>query len=496
MSGGLGDMTSSPEGTSVVCSLPWTHGQAREFTHSGCLGWVLAPGNTAMSKAFGARRLWICTRRRMTFDSPSYLVALCALVLFTVFVVYGPSEVGKHEDSVPLNHRYRKTLGKAEKTLQHNQEVQVTSRKSTTLPAKRNRSFADVGHFPAVALASFPCSGNTWTRYLVERASGYFTGSSYRDTGLEISGRPISTFQAPIGTYLGCMTQYFPPLLGFLGEKAKIQDGTVVVSKTHDHGKEMIEEFQSGILLVRNPYKAILSFHNFLFTGHLSHAPVRNFLRKDWPRFVEASGKKWLETYLNWLEMSPKVLVVHYENLTADPSSCLRKMLHFLDLSVDENRMACIQNHRREQFRRPSGYVPDVEFFPPEVRRKMDKAILHLDGELRKRGLHSIPLSKYEYFNGTKDSENRVQCTEGETEDECWDRIDAYNRIQVQFYSKYQQRGSLEEIQRLYKKRKKDSSRPPTLMDEVMKKAASALLPLLRGDPLETLISKDPDDSL
>ncbi|KAG0729118.1 WSC domain-containing protein 2 [Chionoecetes opilio] len=38
------------------------------------------------------------------------------------------------------------------------------------------------------ALASFPSSGNTWIRYLIEGATGLFTGSMYDDTSLTMKG--------------------------------------------------------------------------------------------------------------------------------------------------------------------------------------------------------------------------------------------------------------------------------------------------------------------
>ena len=34
---------------------------------------------------------------------------------------------------------------------------------------------------PHVLLTSVPSSGNTWLRYLLEKASGFFTGSIYKD---------------------------------------------------------------------------------------------------------------------------------------------------------------------------------------------------------------------------------------------------------------------------------------------------------------------------
>lgn len=44
-------------------------------------------------------------------------------------------------------------------------------------------------HLPPVWLASFPCSGNTWTRYLLEGASGVLTGSIYVDNSLTKRGK-------------------------------------------------------------------------------------------------------------------------------------------------------------------------------------------------------------------------------------------------------------------------------------------------------------------
>lgn len=40
-----------------------------------------------------------------------------------------------------------------------------------------------------IALASYPGSGNTWLRYLIEGASGIFTGSIYDDIEIEMKGK-------------------------------------------------------------------------------------------------------------------------------------------------------------------------------------------------------------------------------------------------------------------------------------------------------------------
>jgi len=45
------------------------------------------------------------------------------------------------------------------------------------------------------ALASFPGSGNTWTRHLIESAGGIFTGSRYKDLQIQMSGEIIVAFE-------------------------------------------------------------------------------------------------------------------------------------------------------------------------------------------------------------------------------------------------------------------------------------------------------------
>ena len=49
--------------------------------------------------------------------------------------------------------------------------------------------FSNKNPLHLVSLASFPNSGNTWLRYLIEGATGIFTGSFYDDVGLIKKGR-------------------------------------------------------------------------------------------------------------------------------------------------------------------------------------------------------------------------------------------------------------------------------------------------------------------
>jgi hypothetical protein len=124
------------------------------------------------------------------------------------------------------------------------------------------------------ALVSFPGSGNSWLRYLIESATGIFTGSIFNDKSLYRSE--------------------------LRGEMSPPNDGRTIVQKTHHdstigllgglnpkHGKRKLQAYVKvselvfgyrGILLIRNPFDALLSYWNFMKTkDHKGHARTADF---------------------------------------------------------------------------------------------------------------------------------------------------------------------------------------------------------------------------
>ena len=57
------------------------------------------------------------------------------------------------------------------------------------IPSDLTVQFIRNGSLPPMALASYSGSGNTWTRGLIERLTGYFTGSAYSDKALYMKGK-------------------------------------------------------------------------------------------------------------------------------------------------------------------------------------------------------------------------------------------------------------------------------------------------------------------
>ncbi|XP_037800320.1 uncharacterized protein LOC119595226 [Penaeus monodon] len=268
-------------------------------------------------------------------------------------------------------------------------------------------NFAAVASLSPCALASYPGSGNTWTRYLLEAASGVFTGSIYRDHQLYLHG--------------------------YYGELDDHTAGTTIAQKTHDCGPTHVKAFRgTAVLLLRNPYRAILSFHNYLFGGHTGYAPLANYRRKDWGAFVKLQAKAWLEMAVNWTTQAEagRLRVLHYEELKEDPIPLLEDVLRFRGLDVDPLRLKCLKSHTNKKFKRREEFIPaGLEIFSNEDRDKIDRAIRYVDYLLRLHNQRPVPLHLYEFYNGTDSSKMTVvPCKEGETKLQCENRIDMMNK--------------------------------------------------------------------
>ena len=99
-----------------------------------------------------------------------------------------------------------------------------------------------------VALASFPGSGNTWLRGILEQATGVCTGASMCDMSLRAGG--------------------------FTGEGVDTQ--SVLVVKTHRASSTSWKEAgcDSAIVIIRNPLHALVSEYNRLVANNFSHQTI------------------------------------------------------------------------------------------------------------------------------------------------------------------------------------------------------------------------------
>jgi hypothetical protein len=149
---------------------------------------------------------------------------------------------------------------------------------------------------PVVALASFPGSGNTWVRYLLQQATGILTGSVYKDYALLKNGFPAES----------------------------IVNGSVLLVKTHEFGDEARRPFQKAVVLVRDPFSSLLAEFNRRSGGHIGYASADKYRRnggRHWRNFVYNMANDWERMNLDWFYgfLPKRRLVVFYDQLKDHP---------------------------------------------------------------------------------------------------------------------------------------------------------------------------------
>ncbi|XP_071528311.1 uncharacterized protein [Panulirus ornatus] len=253
-------------------------------------------------------------------------------------------------------------------------------------------TFQPPGSLPTRALASFPSSGNTWIRYLIEAATGIFTGSLYDDTSLTRKG--------------------------MYGEGITYDSGMTILQKSHGYTtgnamklshqerltkNHMDELSHQGVLVIRNPFKALISHRHLDVGGHTGYAPKAHFLGEGWAEFVTLKTRLWRDFYIDWLMLSEprNIHITYYEDMKTDPVDEMKKILHYLHLPVDDNRLHCVGLNTDGLFKRkPSKNVPlDFNPFTRELKDIVYKAIDEVNLVLKQTGKEGLPLDQYELYD-------------------------------------------------------------------------------------------------
>ncbi|XP_063219231.1 WSCD family member AAEL009094 [Bacillus rossius redtenbacheri] len=201
---------------------------------------------------------------------------------------------------------------------------------------------------PVVALASFPGSGNTWVRYLLQQATGIYTGSVYKDYGLLKNGFPAES----------------------------VVNGSVLVVKTHEWGPGARQLFSRAVLLVREPGPAIQAEFNRQSGGHIGFASPDRYRRnkgKYWQHFVSEKLATWKHTNLDWLHnFTGPLHVVLYEELVRDLKRQLEALLEFLGAPAPDKALACALERHEGVYRRKRRAMP-FDAYTPAMRTMLGK---------------------------------------------------------------------------------------------------------------------------
>ncbi|XP_077980652.1 sialate:O-sulfotransferase 1-like [Glandiceps talaboti] len=185
--------------------------------------------------------------------------------------------------------------------------------------------FAPRNNHPYTALASFPGSGNTWLRHLLEISTGIYTSSPYYDGTL----------------YDG----------GFLGEGLDHKEGRTVVAKTHEF-YPIKSDFKTAIVLIRNPFDAFVADFNRIKGDHVGFANSESFHEQSWYEYVLDAAPAWEIFHTNWLLWNHPTYFVLYEDLVNSTVDKVIEITEFLNVTLDEERHQCLVDNTEGQFHR------------------------------------------------------------------------------------------------------------------------------------------------
>ncbi|XP_070561287.1 sialate:O-sulfotransferase 1-like isoform X1 [Ptychodera flava] len=229
------------------------------------------------------------------------------------------------------------------------------------------------GTFPVIALASPPGSGNTWTRHLIQQATGFYTGSEYNVEHLAKTG--------------------------YAGELEDWTTGTTLTVKTHSarlSGPGMHEKAKAAIVLLRNPCSVAVAERNRRLTrNQTSMAYWNNSLKydKEWFRAVEWQMHLFERFANNWLELGIPVHVVFYENIQENAVREMKRIVKFVNLTVDENRMVCVRKNTEGNYHRQYSSKAKLyeEILSPEIKRYSQMVMERVSVSLVKHGQNPVP---------------------------------------------------------------------------------------------------------
>lgn len=307
-----------------------------------------------------------------TFNSSFSIVIVVGFVVITFFDKL-PSLEKQTEKSfqypIPKYLNFSKTESFQTNSLQSDIQS-IKSPQNISLVSNPNlcksRKFGT--NFPPTAIHSFPGSGNTWLRYLIETVSGYYTGSCFKDSVLLKNG--------------------------FAGERLSPKDFNRVVGiKSHNvddaTGEKQLfsmirrHHVSKCVILVRNPFHTFIAeFNRIHAKGKNKHTGttigtnssfVNKFQNSDRMDINSWIDSGWVKSYLNSYKIceSPHTVatgftrndsnsdlvnhsshVLLYEDLKKDLDRTLENTIRYLKV-YDETRFNfCMRKDQEGKFHR------------------------------------------------------------------------------------------------------------------------------------------------
>ena len=149
---------------------------------------------------------------------------------------------------------------------------------------------------------------------------------------------------------------------------------------------------------MRNPYHAIISYWNFQKIGwprvaQAEEVKLGGYNTSEFRNFVFRGIYRWFELIDDWVQFGSDLYFVFYEDLKENPIEEMRKLIAYLGLELDEDRLACPSRHLSESFHRATQHTQDP--FTEEHHLMISSVLLRVERLLIDQ--FGIKMPKYSY---------------------------------------------------------------------------------------------------
>lgn len=112
------------------------------------------------------------------------------------------------------------------------------------------------------------------------------------------------------------------------------------------------------------------------------------YILSEFHEFAYIKLQKWRATYEYVLKNTTKLHVVFYEKLRESPIKEVRKMLKFLGVKPDEDRLACLSRHTEG---RVKGAQKESDPYSLHEKMNMFSVVKAINSLLKERGFTDLP---------------------------------------------------------------------------------------------------------
>ena len=178
------------------------------------------------------------------------------------------------------------------------------------------------------------------------------------------------------------------------------------------HSTEDIHNFPKTILLIRNPFDAVVAQFSLRQAKlgeneHINHLSQELFDDENWPKFAKLWIHIWESRNAAWILKSGNLRTIYYEDLAFDLEAGLKTLATAANVRLNEERLECVLKFPQGFFKRLTEEKRKEFPYSRDLQISAKRSICRITKLLNRGRFPRLPIERYElrlkerYF-GTK----------------------------------------------------------------------------------------------